>query len=161
MQAELRLHPSRLEESEVLGEDYNGDDGYTPLLMAATSGNIEMVEFLLSIGANVGAVNSVDISEIIFQWQFGTNGFSLFFFCELRYELFPLGSWCCSLFSNAYALCLQICLQNGYTALMMAAKHGHLEVVEMLLNAGADVHDRNIQVMFVDQCRFLMIFAEY
>ncbi len=32
------------------------------------------------------------------------------------------------------------CVQNGWTALHMASKNGHCEVVRMLLMAGADVN---------------------
>ena len=32
------------------------------------------------------------------------------------------------------------CLQDGGTAMMPAARHGHVEVVDRLLAAGADKH---------------------
>ena len=34
-------------------------------------------------------------------------------------------------------------MQHGWTALMRAAKHGHVEVVEALLKRGADMHAKN------------------
>ncbi len=48
LQVELRLHPSR--------EKYWGT---TPLILAARFGNIAVVEFLLSIGANIHANSKV------------------------------------------------------------------------------------------------------
>ncbi len=53
MQVELSAYPSRLEEKN----DYFLGD--TPLMSSATFGNIAVVEFLLSIGANVHAKNEV------------------------------------------------------------------------------------------------------
>ncbi len=47
---ELRLHPSRLEERKE--ED-------TPLMSAAEFGNVEVVEFLLTLGANKEAHDDV------------------------------------------------------------------------------------------------------
>ncbi len=52
LQVELRIHPSRLEEKEMT-------HGFTPLISSAFFGNIAVVEFLLSIGANVHAKNKV------------------------------------------------------------------------------------------------------
>ncbi len=52
LQTELRLHPSRLEEMEMT-------HGYNPLMSSAKFGNIAVVEFLLSFGANIHAKNKV------------------------------------------------------------------------------------------------------
>ncbi len=54
IQAELMLHPLRLEERKEEGEV-----GCTPLIAAATSGNVALVKFLLSVGANIEARNEV------------------------------------------------------------------------------------------------------
>ncbi len=74
IQSELREHPSRLEEKRVRKYDEQDcfvedeesvvdgdgdDDGYTPLMAAACFGNDVIVEFLLSIGANIETKNEV------------------------------------------------------------------------------------------------------
>ncbi len=52
LHVELRLHPSRLEEKEM-------GWGNTPLMSSVIIGNIPVVEFLLSIGANIHAKDKV------------------------------------------------------------------------------------------------------
>ncbi len=52
----LRIHPSRLEEMKT--EENNWDDGKTPLMASARCGNIAVVEFLLSLGANIEATKN-------------------------------------------------------------------------------------------------------
>ncbi len=57
IQAQLNQHPLRLEERSEDEEEY--DDGNTPLIAAAAYGNTAVVNFLLSMGANVEAKNTV------------------------------------------------------------------------------------------------------
>ncbi len=57
LETELRLHPMRLEERKEW--EHDRDEGNTPLTSAAMFGNIPVVEFLLSIGANIEAKNEV------------------------------------------------------------------------------------------------------
>ncbi len=45
-------------------------------------------------------------------------------------------------FSGVYVIC-----QSDYTALMMAADHGHFEIVQLLLNSGATVNDKSKYVI--------------
>ncbi len=59
MQIELRLHPSRLEEKDLEWEE-------TPLISSAKFGNIAVVEFLLSIGANIHAKNKVSMRNLFY-----------------------------------------------------------------------------------------------
>ncbi len=59
IQSELRLYPSRLEEEIEMKQVRNTDDvGNTPLMSAAKTGNVAVVDFLLSLGANVEAENN-------------------------------------------------------------------------------------------------------
>ncbi len=55
MQEELRVNPLRLEE-KMLVDVY---DRCTPLTAAAYFGNVAVVEYLLSAGANIEATNQV------------------------------------------------------------------------------------------------------
>ncbi len=42
--------------------------------------------------------------------------------------------------------------QNNYTAMILAAMHGHVEIVQLLLSAGATVNDKEYPVR--NQCSF-------
>ena len=42
-----------------------------------------------------------------------------------------------------------VCTQNGNTALMLAVREGHVSIVEMLLNGGAQVNTQNKVSVFV------------
>ncbi len=57
MQIELRQQPWRLEEEYGREDVYGLDNGNTPLISSALHGNIAVVKFLLSLGANVEARN--------------------------------------------------------------------------------------------------------
>ncbi len=59
LSTELTLNPLRLEEVEDRGIKFDEDDRNTPLMSAASNGNVEAVKYLLSIGANVEARNRV------------------------------------------------------------------------------------------------------
>ncbi len=52
LQEELRVHSSRLEEVEIVYEN-------TPLMSSVKFENVALVEFLLSVGANIHAKNKV------------------------------------------------------------------------------------------------------
>ncbi len=54
VESALRLHPERLE--EIRASDYN-----TPLSTAAENGNVEVVKYLLGIGAHINARNMVNM----------------------------------------------------------------------------------------------------
>ncbi len=54
---ELRMNPWRLEKKKGGSEWYSA--GNTPLISSTVFGNLEVCEYLLSVGANVEAKNSV------------------------------------------------------------------------------------------------------
>ncbi len=56
LQEELRINPSRLEEKK--GGNY-WDQANSPLISLADFGNLQVCEFLLSVGANIDAKNTV------------------------------------------------------------------------------------------------------
>ncbi len=49
-------------------------------------------------------------------------------------------------------VCLFVCSQDGYTAMMQAAEKGHVEIVQLLLNAGATVNDKDIVCLCLCAC---------
>ncbi len=59
IQAELWQHPLRLEEKKQRKGMYEHDVGNTPLMTASKAGNVNVVAFLLSLGANVEAEGKV------------------------------------------------------------------------------------------------------
>ncbi len=50
-----------------------------------------------------------------------------------------------------FSYVIVVCCQNGYTALMMAHRDDHEVIVSMLLNAGATVNDKSVDVTEFDQ----------
>ncbi len=104
IQAELRLHPWRLEERGC-------SVGKTPLTSAAEAGNVAVVEFLLSLGADMEA------KEAVFTQNNITNATLVL----IQLSNIPLD-------------------QNGFTALLWIARRGHSEVAQLLLRSGVNVH---------------------
>lgn len=80
---------------------------------AAQEGHVGVVEYLVHQGADVNARPQVPITE----------------------SCLTLVAQCYS--ENVLVMCAQ---QNGWTALMSAARNGHLTVAEFLVFRGADVH---------------------
>ncbi len=80
IQEELRANPSRLEEKKDSDSRYRQDfdEGNTPLISSAKFGNYPVVEFLLSVGADVEAKNQVSC----FIWSVPNTFFSFCF--EIR-----------------------------------------------------------------------------
>ena len=58
LQEELRINPCRLEEKKG-GNGWDPTEGNSPLTSSAGFGNLEVCEFLLSVGANIEAKNKV------------------------------------------------------------------------------------------------------
>ncbi len=58
IQEELRVNPWRLEEKKG-ANDWDTHEGNTPLISSAAFGNLEVCEYLLSVGANIKAKNTV------------------------------------------------------------------------------------------------------
>ena len=68
-----------------------------------------------------------------------------------------------------------ITAQGGYSPLYVASQNGHTEVVDILLNSGADVHQANTTVshflcevvlhkvsksLFSDKCQVILVLCE-
>lgn len=84
----------------------------TPLIVAAADGHQAVVECLLEHGADVNALNEVRASG--------------------------LTTLCDELFDGHDSIGRN--RQNKHTPLLEAAEHGHVGIVEQLVDAGADMH---------------------
>jgi ankyrin repeat protein len=84
-------------------------NGNTPLILAAESGSVAVVKELLRAGAVVDNVNNVTST-------------GCWYLCRLA----------------AHCSCISLILQFGHPAVLRAARKGHLLVVQMLLEVGAD-----------------------
>lgn len=110
-----------LESSE--DPDSRTADGFTPLHLAASSDNAEGLRLLLAAGADVGARGGHGISPLWLATQEGSAGAVA--------ELLRLAG---------PALDIDQANSTGQTPLMVAAVKGHVGILGMLLEAGADAH---------------------
>lgn len=99
----------------------------TPLHIAAIWGNKEVVELLLEKGANVNAVGKANQTALMQVIERGNMEESLAII-ELLLQ---------------YETNINITDVNDNNALMTAAKRGFLPVMQILLDAGANVHAKN------------------
>lgn len=89
----------------------------TPLIAASQNGHDKVVSLLICKGAVVNYACKVRLSISLVHM-------------DLVHEK-------CFICSHK---CIILFIQNGLTALYIACSHGHIEVVQVLLNSGADVH---------------------
>ena len=90
-------------------------NGYTPLTVALTKSNIDMIELLLRYGAKPNMPNSYGLTALV---KSSACGYS-----EIVQMLLDNGAKP-NLFSN------------GYSALVEASYHGYCDIIEILLNYG-------------------------
>ena len=93
--------------------------GNTAVHCATKNGYLEVVKCLLSHGADTSIQNKV------------RNIVCHVFILSLY--------WLYKIFSSFFVTCLWLCIKDGYTALYFAANKGHLEVLQCLINNGADM----------------------
>ena len=124
-------------------------DGNTPLFMASYSGNVKIVQLLLQHGANVHIQCKVrktvlycTVIEIILYW---TQQHMLLLNRNIIVRMWIAWSFlyvvywhhvCCVCIYSVYI----VVIQDGQTALMFASRNGHGEIVELLLQHGADLN---------------------
>ncbi len=107
--------------------------GYTPLMLAAQGGHLDVVQLLIENGADVNARNLAGVTALM---EASRGGF------DRIVEL---------LLKNGAEVNVKIESKwgtrklNGTTALMLAATAGHLNIVSMLIKYGADLNARTSQ----------------
>ena len=131
---------------------FDGDNEYnTPLYMAASNGNIEAVKILLEAGADVNAKNfkgetplyvaisknNNELAKLLMQYNADVNhkvhGWTPLYFAILKKN-------------NEIAKILiehnanvDLIDYYGYSPLMLAARNGDVEAVQLLIDNGADI----------------------
>eukprot|EP00904_Undaria_pinnatifida_P001089 jgi/Undpi1/10981/HiC_scaffold_30.g13282.m1 len=96
------------------------DQGYTPLLVACQAGNLELAKFLVSHGAELGAVTARGMSALHLAAETGAAGL-LRMLCDAGAPL-------------------EIASCTWDTPLTLATYFGHIEAVEELLSLGANAN---------------------
>ena len=110
----------------------NSKYGGTPLWMASSKGRTEVVKLLLEAGADVDATGRISLGV---QWDTGWSVWST----DIR-------SMVAETLGKSREAALKASSKTKIvhvTPLFLASQHGHIEVVKLLLEAGADV---NIEV---------------
>ena len=128
------------------------EDGVTPLMMAASTGNLEMVQLLVQTGANVNQTDTYGNSSLMYAalegfWDIfdylapltspelrGTHLLAAAFDNEHRIVQALIGTY---INVDAYRQ-KGVWSENGMTALMIAAQGGYSTVVKVLLEASAN-----------------------
>lgn len=129
-------HGSRLDEKN--------DNGDTALLLAAYCGHRSLVAWLLDHGSSLAERNKTNMGVLIS----AANGGSTEVVELLIERIAKAGDGCGD--------GLESTDEGGYTALLLAAQRGHLEVVQLLAAFGANVqarttrHDNNAIMLSID-----------
>lgn len=117
--------------------DYQGEKGFTALMLAADNNNEQIVEYLLEQGANPSIKNASNelASKLV------SKGSPIYFTLK-NWEL-QFAAKTNDLFAArlAYRTGADINFQgpDGYTALMMAVRDKHIEIVRFLLSQNANL----------------------
>lgn len=128
-------------------------NGYTPLIMAAAKGQLEVVKFLIANKANVAEKNSYGDSALMLATWFGhkevvdlllQNGGNLAERNSWGNTLLMLAAGenraeVAELLLDKYTVDLTEVHPEGVNALHVSAIHGDKEVIDLLLKRGADI----------------------
>ncbi|ORX82395.1 ankyrin [Anaeromyces robustus] len=159
---------------------YNGayinkrdQDGNTSLIIAAKNGNYDIVKFLVDEKAQVNKVNNIGYTPLMYASQNGfysivqyllNNGADVNLKSKGDIENEEENIQDININAPKISLVSQIkdqskkifgTVENGCSALMCAAKNGHLKIIQKLCDQGAFIKEKNNQ-----GCNALMIAAE-
>ncbi|KAI1319230.1 hypothetical protein EDD11_004624 [Mortierella claussenii] len=116
---------SKFESTEELCE-IEPASGYTPLMMAARHGHLEVVEALIRLGHDRDEI-SRDPSKNHILMIAAEHGHQAVF--EVYVAKFPRS--------------VEVCNKQGWSPLIAAARYGRVSMVEILLHLGADLNHRD------------------
>ena len=133
----LSLLENLLEEKNDI-EDFNkkyGEGESTALMFAAQSGHKNIIEKLISQGANVNALDDVNKTALMYAAENGN--------ANIVEKLI------------AHGANINDCDSNNQTALILACNNNHYNVVKLLLNSGANIYriDNNGNTAFHSRSR--------
>ncbi|KAK3593681.1 hypothetical protein CHS0354_013578 [Potamilus streckersoni] len=159
-----------------------GSDLKFPIHIAAENGDVEILKILLSAGANESVLekmentplhvavysktpNQVQVVEMLAKLGTGINNYN-------SQGMAPLHIAAClsipqvvdTLLQNGSKISLQS-RRKGETALVIAASTGHLETINLLLERGSDIRDRDtmghtvLHKVLSTQSKFLGVFS--
>ncbi len=113
---------------EGVSASQKDENGNTPLHLAALRGNVEMMKILLAAGADPNATNTIGNVPLL-------NAVSN----QQSEEVVSL------LLKHGAKVPKTYAFTGGNTLLHFAARYGNSTTCELLLDAGADIHAKNIQ----------------
>lgn len=100
--------------------DVMDSDGYTALMLASSSGHVDVVKSLVGAGANIESTSKLGSTALLSAALDGQVEVDKFL-VSLRADLDAVRS------------------TNGWTALLLAAQGGHMDIVRWLATEGADI----------------------
>lgn len=106
--------------------DKLNENGYSCLMIAAKRNNVEIMELLLSNDADINIKGNRDMTALLIASQFG------------RIAAVKL-----LLQHDKNKIDLTATDRSGNNALMYASMYGSLQIVELLMNAGININDKN------------------
>ncbi len=127
--------------------NYAKSNGMTPLMYAAKIGNLQMVQHLLGIGADANCMNKNNVNALAYA---ATNG-HLAIVEYLAPKTADLNTAMWKAICNDHVAIAGYLINNGInvntfvqphqvTFLHKACEHGNLEIVKLLIEAGADIN---------------------
>ncbi|KAF9985066.1 hypothetical protein BGZ65_011824 [Modicella reniformis] len=100
--------------------------GYSPLMMAARHGHLEVVEALIGLGHDCDEISRDPNNNNILMIA-AEHGHQAVF----------------EVYANKFPRSVQMCNKQGWSPMIAAARYGAIRMVETLLHLGADMHHRD------------------
>jgi len=128
-------------------------DGTTPAIVAARRGDVDILALLWDAGADLNKAANVRLSSLSNPLDFIISklysSFLLAFICPSNL----LSTWLTIIFQPFFfssgALMRLFCIKDGTTPATIAAAVGHVEILELLRDAGADLNKAKEVLFFV------------